>query len=454
MHTPLPLLLRTLSRFSPATRAYLASVTSRVSDLDTASWHSMTGTDRDQPWGQHLQQIDDALQAWRKNPIARRIVALTTDYVVADGIKLSSNYGPLQRFIDTWWHHPMNHIAMRLPSLCEDLTRDGELFPTLHINPADSMSYVRFMPAARIDQIKWKKGDYETELQYHELSFSDTSTTGKWWPSYQNPAAAKAPAIMLHYTVNRPGGAIRGEGDLAPALVWLKLYSNWLQDRARLNWASRMFLWFVQVPHGKVDEKRQLYKSPPASGSIIVHDEGETWTLQTPSIRAPDAKDDGRAIKRMAAVATGTPLHHLSDEENANLATATAMQEPANRHYARRQQMFTWMLRDLTCTAYNIWRTRGNKRWRPCTPADIITNVQEIVRDDNLKLAQAGRAIVGMLTQLRDQLTSSGITMTDDLNRLTLDLALKFAGEILDQPTIDHLLGYDTEALTNDITSN
>lgn len=443
MHTQ-PALLRALSRISPATRAYLATVTSRVSDKDTG-WHSMSGTERDQSWSDYFQQLTDTLEAWRKNPLARRIVALTTDYVVADGITLSATAAPLQRFITQWWHHPQNRMDMRLPGLCEDLTRDGELFPVLSINKADGMSYVRFMPASRINQVKWKKGDYETETEYHEMAFSIENTEGKWWPSPQHPAADDAKQLMYHYAVNRPGGCVRGESDLAPALVWLKRYSHWLEDRARLNWAARMFLWFCKVPTGKVDAKKHLYKSPPVSGSVIVHDSGEEWTLQTPSIRAPDAKDDGRAIKRMAAVATGTPLHHLSDEENANLATATAMQEPANRHYARRQRYFTFMLRDLTANAYNLWLSRGNHRWTPCTYRDITATVQEIVREDNLKLAQAGRAIIGMLSQLRDQLATAGVPLTDDLNRKTLDLAFKFAGEVLDAPTIDALLGYTKE---------
>lgn len=443
MHTQ-PRLLTLLSRISPRIRAYLATVTSRVSDKDTG-WHAMSGRDRDQPWSDHLTQLNDALEAWRKNPLARRIVALTTDYVVADGITLSATYRPLQRFLADWWNHPQNRMDMRLPSLCEDLTRDGELFPVLSINPADGMSYVRFKPASRIDVIEWEKDDYEKETRYHEMAFSIDNTEGRWWTAPAHPEADKAKQLMYHYAVNRPGGCTRGESDLAPALIWLKLYSNWLQDRARLNWASRMFLWFVQVPSGKVKAKQHQYKSPPPSGSIVVHDEGETWELKTPAIRAPDAKDDGRAIKRMAAVATGTPLHHLSDEENANLATATAMQEPANRHYARRQRYFTFVLRDMAANAYNIWRIRGKHRWQECTYQDITPTVQEIVRDDNLKLAQAGRAVVGMLAQLRDQLTAAGLTISDDMNRLTLNLALKFAGEVLDTTEIDALLGYSNE---------
>lgn len=440
----LPLLLRTLSRFSPATRAYLASVSSRVSDKDDG-WHQMTGTERDQPWSALAQQHTDTLKSWRKNPLTRRIVALTTDYVVADGITLSATYAPLQRFIEQWWNHPKNHMDMRLPGLCSDLTRDGELFPVLSINEGDGMSYVRFKPASRIDRVEWQKGDYETETRYHEMMFSTENTEGKWWPSPHHPSADTSNQLMLHYAINRPGGCVRGESDLAPALIWLQLYSRWLQDRARLNWAARMFLWDVTVPVGQVEAKKQQYKSPPETGSIVVHDPGEVWKLLAPAVRAPDAAADGRAIKRMGAVATGTPLHHLSDEQYANLATAKAMQEPVNRHYSRRQRYFCFVLQDITVQAYNIWRTRGKHRWRKCAHTDIVATTQEIVRDDNIKLAHAGRAIVQMLAQLRDQLAAADIPMTDDMNRLTLDLAFKFAGEVLDAPAIDRLLGYTDE---------
>ena len=147
----------------------------------------------------------------------------------------------------------------------------------------------------------------------------------------------------------------------------------------------------------------------------------------------------------MAAVATGTPLHYLSDEENANLATATAMEEPTNRHYSRRQRTFTYMLRDLAVTAYNIWLQRGGHRWQTMTYKDITPTVQEIVRSDNNKLATAARDIVAMLAELRSELTTAGLELSPAMNRRTLQLAMKFAGEILDAGEIDDLLGLDRQ---------
>lgn len=40
----------------------------------------------DRPYSERQDSLADALEAWRVNPLARRIVALTTDYVVGGGI--------------------------------------------------------------------------------------------------------------------------------------------------------------------------------------------------------------------------------------------------------------------------------------------------------------------------------------------------------------------------------
>ena len=92
----------------------------------------------------------DTLEAWRKNPIAKRIVDVVTDYTLGDGLEPASTTGEMGRFIQAWWHHPQNNMALRLPEMVDELTRAGDIFPTLHTNPADGMSYVRLVPKAEM----------------------------------------------------------------------------------------------------------------------------------------------------------------------------------------------------------------------------------------------------------------------------------------------------------------
>jgi len=434
-HTTMPEPFRLRLARWIAGRHLHASVTARVDD--SPGWHSF-GSELDRDWSELYQLQTDALTAWRTNPLARRIINLTTDFVVGDGITLDSDYPPLSTFIANFWHHPANNLALKLSEWCNELTRTGELFLVLHFNAAGD-AFVRCLPASTVDQIHWQKGDYETETEYHELTPGDLN--GTWWKSPHHPAAATSPTLVLHYAVNRPVGCTRGESDLAPILVWLKRYSGWLEDRARLNWAARVFLWFVTVPSHMVDSKTQQYRSTPEPGSVIVKDAGETWEMQTPNIQARDVSVDGRAMRYMIGAGAGVPLHMLGEGENTNLATAQAMEDPTMRGYRRRQLYFCAMLKDLVVTAYNRWLIYGDRSRRPATPAMITTTRPEISRTDNNALATAGREIVTMLVALRNELRAAGLEPTAELNRTTLELAFRFAGEVLTEDEISALLG-------------
>ena len=128
------------------------------------------------------------------------------------------------------------------------------------------MSYIRFVTKDRIQQIETAPHDWETELVYYELQ--DTGEPRRWY-SPEHPDASKQPAIMLHYSVNRPVGALMGESDLTTMLPWLQRYSRMLEDRVRLHWAMRAFLWIVTVPSTKINEKQQQYATRwmPAASS-------------------------------------------------------------------------------------------------------------------------------------------------------------------------------------------
>ena len=114
--------------------------------------------------------MDDAREAWRQNPLARRLVGMVTAYVVGNGITLRSEYAPLQRFIDDFWQR--NQLDQRIPEWCDELCRSGEIFPVLFTNPQDRMSTVRCVPASIVERIEWREGDYEAELRYKEVGAS------------------------------------------------------------------------------------------------------------------------------------------------------------------------------------------------------------------------------------------------------------------------------------------
>src|SRR5437763_17061681 len=51
-------------------------------------WHALTTGPRDVPYWTLVEQLADAAEAYRQNPLAFRIVELTTDYALGRGLRL------------------------------------------------------------------------------------------------------------------------------------------------------------------------------------------------------------------------------------------------------------------------------------------------------------------------------------------------------------------------------
>jgi hypothetical protein len=402
-------------------------------------WAGWPAGSADRGAGERQRLYADALQAWRENPYAKRIIDLITDYTVGDGLTPLAP-GEMGRFIDTFWHHPQNRLDLRLPELVDELSRAGDLFLALFRNPADGMSYVRAVPKSEIVEIVTADNDWEREVAYVVTSDELRTTseeraselvtrhsslvTGKLFLSPHHPDAAAAEAIMVHYSINRPVGALLGESELAAVLPWLRHYSRMLEDRVRLNWAARAFLWFVNVPSGRVPEKAEQYAAPPEPGSIVVHDDGEQWSMQAPNLHGLDARHDLRALRQAIAAGSGQPPHWHGDGGELNRAVAQAMQDPALRRLRRRQQHARHMVVDLCHTAYSRAYELGRARRRP-DDSLIRVDLPDISREDNESLARSAERLTAAFGQLAGALPGWSPTLAGQM----LSMIFKFAGE-------------------------
>ncbi|MFO7698516.1 MAG: hypothetical protein R6X16_15380, partial [Anaerolineae bacterium] len=191
------------------------------------------------PWHIVRALLEQAAAACETNPLAARLISMTTDFVIGSGATLRVRPSSAQAWVQSFWNHPLNHLSDRIYAWCDELSRSGELFLVLSRNPADGMSYVREIPALQIDAIDTDPDDRERELRYHQLT---ADIEGRTWES----ARASEPSeltrtgrpidtdpgpdqVMLHYAINRPVGAVRGRSDLAQILPWLERYDLWLE---------------------------------------------------------------------------------------------------------------------------------------------------------------------------------------------------------------------------------
>ena len=400
-----------------------------------------SGTEMDKPYEQLAAEFTDALEAWRTNPLARRIISLIGAYVVGSGIRLRSEAAELSEYLSVFWSHRQNRMALRLLPWCEELARSGELFIALFVNPIDGMVYVRAISAKRIQRIDVNPDDYEDERVFWEAGTMD-APDGKPWYAPDHEDAGDGP-VMLHYAVNRPVGAVRGESDLASILPWLRRYARWLEDRIRLNAGVRAFLWIVHAPAKIRAVLEEKYRQPPAPGSVVIADEAEVWEAVAPNLHANDAANDGRAIRWMvAAGGPGTALIDFGEGEDSNLATARAMGEQRRRFLRQRQQYFGFVLADVAVQAYNRAVALGKVNGPVATLADIQIDLPDIAPEDNSDLATAAKSMADALTGLVGLVGNSRA-----MKRAAVRLVMKFAGEVVSEAELDEMA--DGQAATS-----
>ena len=429
----LPLFPRLRQRLA---RLVAGSMTVTVGD--GPGWGQLSSRPHERQWGEIQELYADTLEAWRKNPLAKRAVDVTADFVIGDGIRISSSFDPLQKYIEAFWNHRKNQMGNRLQVMCNELSLAGDLFPVLFTNPFDGLSYVRFVTKDRIVGIETARNDWETEIAFTEMPRWQLAGVGMaqpddgdlepiLWKGVDHPGAGPGEGVMLHYAVNRPLGALMGEGDLSTMVPWLLRYSRMLEDRVRLNAAVRSFLWFVTVRSDLVEKIRNRYSSPPEPGSVVVKDEAEEWDVLTPDLRGSDAQHDLEAVRRMVYTGSGFPPHWFG-EPGSNLAEARAMQNPAERHLLRRQEYFVYVLQDLLYQGYR--RAQEVVSGLPELPSANYNElfapaVPDVSREDNADLANAAETLTKAWRNLIFDQEPQSRTLTETL----LTHFFRFMGE-------------------------
>lgn len=383
--------------------------------------------DRDRYVYDRVEILRDALEAWRLNPLARRIVSLTSEYVVGGGLRIESEHKGTNEFLQEWWSHRLNRMDSRVFEWCDELTRTGELFALLSTD-AGGMTYVRAVPATDVGEIVTALNDVEQEQAF--LPVSTLVEDAVPWLAYDEQGDEPGedgswPARMTHYPINKPVGGLRGESDLAPILRWLRRHNQWLEDRVRLNHFRQAFLYVVHKSFGSETERltrqSELNMNPPSPGTILVVDDSEQWDIMHPNLDSFEASEDGLSVKKMIAAGVGFPLHFIAEPESSTRTTAEQAGGPAFRHFERRQLFFFWLLQDVARIA-----VRRRSLVDPSVDPDAKINLvgTDIFQRDNASLAVAGSTIISSFIQLRRE------GMIDDEELLRL--AYKFTGESVD----------------------
>jgi len=333
--------------------------------------------------------LEKSLRAWRINPIARRLVEITTSFVVGKGVEVEIKNKKAMDTIQAFWHHKLNRIDEQIPAWTDELSRAGDLF-LLFSNVGDK-TFIRPVPAEMITKIETTKNDTLQETKYiYGIEANN------FYPAYTPEKKQKV--FMRHYDINKPLAALFGESDFTPILPWLSTYTEWLENRAKLNKYRTAFMFVLRGKFKSREERErrqaEVAANPPESGSVLITDESESWGVLSANLDAFDARVDGNSIKKMIATGWGVPMHWLAEPEGSTRTTAIAAGTPTFRKLSARQNVIKNLITDVLTI---VLSQNGIK-------ADgLIVRMDDITQKDNAATALAIARSQPPITNLFDR---------------------------------------------------
>ena len=105
-----------VDQLAPDRPAEIARLQATVKVMDDEYWHQLAPASPIQrQWHTIRDQLGKIDDAYRTNPLAARLVHLTSDFVIGTEATLNA-----PDWSQTFWDHPLNRIADRLHRWCGD----------------------------------------------------------------------------------------------------------------------------------------------------------------------------------------------------------------------------------------------------------------------------------------------------------------------------------------------
>jgi len=299
-------------------------------------------------WTQE-RQIKEALELYKKNPLAHRIIELTVSFVIGHGIRIDAEEPAVKEALLEHWHHPSNDWPRKLPQRIKDLCLYGELLLTAKEMPGEVL--IGTIHPSFIKEIKLDPIDQE-EIQKIIFSASINPPTMKptipleWDVVRWEPWEGKYTGELFYFKINSVTGAARGFSDLLPLLFWLNSVDDVMYQQMLRLFAMTSWFWDITLPGASEAEVNRFTSEgkaqPPSPGGSWVHSDGVEIKPLNPKLAGEDTSELIKIFRQYLLAGAGYPEHFFA--EPAARGVAEAMHEPTYRFLVRRQMEVKQML--------------------------------------------------------------------------------------------------------------
>jgi hypothetical protein len=330
-------------------------------DADEDQWRPLTGdTKRDLSPVTQSRMREMAVYLWESNLLANRLIELPLAYLLGEGVSLHCDDEDNQNTLDRFWSDPINLMDIKLIKKLRELALYGEQCYPAFVNEHNGHVRLGYLDPALIATVVVDPDNAEQPIGI--VTCKDRKGIARRYKVIVNGPDDELFTIRtqqiretftdgeaFYFTINDLSNGRRGRSDLLAQADWQDGYEQFLYgelDRAQF---LRAFLWDVTMKGATPQEVEERAKkiTPPAPGSVRVHNDSEEWKAETPSLQASDNSETARLFRNHVLGGATIPEHWFGGGGDVNRAVGAEMGEPTFKIFSMRQKFAKYMLQSI-----------------------------------------------------------------------------------------------------------
>jgi len=285
---------------------------------------------------------DIAFYLYDSNPMAKRIIEITRDFVIGDGFTFTAEDKNVLELIEDFWED--NNLDEELDVDVLELGIFGELCFPVWVNSANGAVKLGYIDPVKILKVKKDKNNPKISTTLTWRPVGSTEEKDLALINVDKNIHSKSYELLtggcFFFTINKVTGATRGRSDLLTLCDWIDGHDQFLFARLERAFLLNTFIWDITCEGMNKTELEEFVKglAMPKSGSIRAHNEKITWKSETPKLEANDASEEARMFKQQILGGSGFPEHWFGEAARTNRASALETSLPTLKKLKSRQK--------------------------------------------------------------------------------------------------------------------
>jgi len=423
--------MATLKEFDQILQEATTQVEAALS-LEDSGWINLSAGTDVIPAASRKATVQEARLYGLKDPLAKRAIALMTDYSFGSGITWNAENEKANKVLTDFWYAPFNKALFSSKGQrksSDKLLIDGEVFFAVFLG---KQTTIRRIDPLEITEFITDPDDLEN-VRYYKREWTDTQSKPHidYYRSFANLKDENCldslganqhktqEALVYHLAINDLNQ--RGNSYLLPALEWIKLYRKFLASRVAVMLALARFAWKVKVQGGATavaGVKSTYHEEEIKAGSTSIENQGADLQPIRADSGASQAYQDGRQLKLQVSAGTGFPEQYFGDISIGNLATAKTVELPVQKMIESYQAIWQDTFEDIYELVLTYNGISGDALY-------VDLDFPAVTEESAAVMSQSIMQMVQTFPRLADS--------NDVLQQALMTLGIKNTNEVIDQ---------------------